>query len=157
MSQACEVAAALTAVCLLHVPETWCPHCWGWCQCCSSRSGCGDQQSLPHWPTGLVAMDTMPVPGNTQSHLSQVTDKNNYSYMQHYAAGRFVGVYQWKSWNLPNVGWEGNMCNSFPHTCTYCCLNRRGVACHSQCCTPTSVMESVIKITIPESNPDMGL
>lgn len=45
------------------------------------------------------------------------------------------------------------MCNSFPHTCTYCCPNRCSVACHSQCCTPTSVMESVIKITIPESKP----
>ena len=62
----CEVAAS-TAVSLLHTPETWCLRCWGWCRCCSSRSGCGDQQSLPHWPTGLVAMDTMPVPGNAHT------------------------------------------------------------------------------------------
>ena len=66
LDQTCEVAAS-TAVSLLHTPETWCLRCWGWCRCCSSRSGCGDQQSLPHWPTGLVAMDTMPVPGNAHT------------------------------------------------------------------------------------------
>ena len=32
--------------------------------------------------------------------------------------GLFVSIAHWKSWGAPDAGWQRNVCNRFPHTCT---------------------------------------